>query len=108
MILKKNILNISITLSVCKLDKFNSFKERQLENILSIFVTLIVFKPNKFNEVKEIQSENIFLISITFFVSKLDKSKEIILLHELKRLFVFFNNLLKINLIEYLPSFSKQ
>ena len=56
-----NILLISVTLLVLKLDKFKEFKEEQPENFLLILLTLLVLKLDKFKDFQEEQQENLSL-----------------------------------------------
>jgi hypothetical protein len=69
-----NILLISKTLDVLKLERFNSIKELHPLNMDFIFVTLIVIKLEIPNFFKDLHLLNILLISVTLLVSKLLKS----------------------------------
>ena len=52
---EENILFISLTCEVLKLDKFNEFNDEQKENILFISLTCEVLKLDKFNEFNDEQ-----------------------------------------------------
>ena len=71
----ENILSISLTLEVLKLDKSRLVNLKQLKNILPILITLEVSNDDKSREVNDLQVKNILPIFVTLEVPNDDKSR---------------------------------
>ena len=84
------------------MDKSNECNDEQPENILFISITDDVSRLDKFSEINDEQPENIPFISITDDVSKLDKSISVILIHPLNIKEVVDGSSYQINLIIFL------
>ena len=76
-----NILLISVTLSVSKLDKSNDFKDLQPVNTPFILVAPFVLKFEKCIFSNLLQPLNIFDMSFILLLLNLEKSKEIKVSH---------------------------